>query len=142
MKRDARNGSSLPFCGTKRIIKNTLWLALYIFGSRSRYQESGPPVICSSHRNKTSQPQIQWQFVVVHTRFDRFLQRSTPGSLSHLQLTMDKDTALVSTTVPDYHDGLHEKSTKPANDGGPSGSSDRGVFQVSSTSRLLDDTVH
>jgi hypothetical protein len=51
---------------------------------------------------------------------------------------MDKDAALVTTTVPDYHDGLHEKMNKSEHDTLPSGSSSSGGFQVSLTVILLD----
>ena len=54
-------------------------------------------------------------------------------------IDMDKDAALVTTTVPDYHDGLREKTDKPKDDTLPSGSSSSGGFQVSPTDPLLKD---
>jgi hypothetical protein len=50
---------------------------------------------------------------------------------------MDKDIALVTATVPDYHDGLREKKTeKSANGTGPSGYVNTRGFQVSSQCSL------
>jgi hypothetical protein len=42
---------------------------------------------------------------------------------------MDKDAALVTTNVPDYHDGLHEKTNKSKHDTHSSGSANGGGFQ-------------
>jgi hypothetical protein len=53
-------------------------------------------------------------------------------------VNMDKDAALVTTTVPDYHDGLHEKTNKSKHDTLPSGSSSGGGFQASPTDLLLE----
>lgn len=54
-------------------------------------------------------------------------------------LDMDKDAALVTTTIPDYHDGLREKMDKPKDDTLPSGSSSGAGFQVSCTDLSLED---
>lgn len=54
-------------------------------------------------------------------------------------LDMDKDAALITTTVPDYHDGLREKMDKPKDDTLPSGSSSGGGFQVTFTNLSLED---
>jgi len=60
--------------------------------------------------------------------------RPSPRSID-----MDKDEALVTTTVPDYHDGLREKTERRKDDTLPSGSSSSGGFQVSPTDSLLKD---
>ncbi|KAI4952851.1 hypothetical protein J4E86_006387 [Alternaria arbusti] len=50
--------------------------------------------------------------------------RPSPRSID-----MDKDETLVTTTVPDYHDGLREKTERRKDETLPSGSSSSGGFQ-------------
>jgi hypothetical protein len=76
-------------------------------------------------------PEVELYHQAQRSASRQFLPNAAhPQSFPPLSLTMDKDTALVTTTVPDYHDGLHEKTNKPANESGPYGSSDNRHFQV------------
>lgn len=51
---------------------------------------------------------------------------------------MDKDAPLVTATVPDYHNGLHEKTNKSKSGALSPGSSSGGGFQVYPLSVTLE----
>jgi hypothetical protein len=55
---------------------------------------------------------------------------------------MDKDAAVVTTTVPDYHDGLYERKDKVEHTTAAPESSSGGVFQVSSIKFLLNNPAN
>jgi hypothetical protein len=55
---------------------------------------------------------------------------------------MDKDAAVVTTAIPDYHDGLHERKDKVEHTTSPPESSNGGVFQVSFTNFLLNNPAN
>jgi hypothetical protein len=54
---------------------------------------------------------------------------------------MEKDAANITTTVPDYHDGLHKKTKKPEHDNVAPDYSNGGGFVVSCTPILLNISI-
>jgi hypothetical protein len=54
---------------------------------------------------------------------------------------MEKDAANITTTVPDYHDGLHEKTKKLEHDNATPDYSNGGEFVVSFTLVLLNFSI-